>query len=119
MRGQTSQYARSDLAHWIIAFIGLMLSPITWWNDPFVNIPISYLAASVIAHFSPKLFSISFLLFYWLTNVIGMFLLYIGGEGLIKTKISGGKQIVTVIIYSVIILVLSICGIIRPIIAPR
>lgn len=106
---------KQKLIRVILVFIGLILSPITWWNDPFVNIPISYLAASALTHFSPKLFHISFVLFYWLTNVLGIFLLYLGGGGLIRDKSSRGKQVITVIIYSVIILLLSIYGILRPI----
>lgn len=99
----------------IIAFIGLMLSPITWWNDPFVNIPLSYLAANIIAYFSPKLFHISFVLFYWFTNVLGIFLLYIGGKGLVKTHIGRKKQVITVILYSTLVILLSIYGVIKPI----
>lgn len=99
----------------VIIFIGLMLSPVTWWNDGFVNIPISYLFSCVVVHFLPRLFPISFLLFYWLTNLLGIYLLYIGGGGIIKARISGRKQVVTVAIYSIIILVLSIYGIIRPV----
>lgn len=105
---------KNKVTNTIIAFIGLMLSPITWWNDPFVNIPISYLAASIISDFSTKLFSLSFVIFYWLTNILGIFLLYIGGERVIKDKFSGKKQFITIIIYSLIILLLSIAGLIKP-----
>lgn len=99
----------------VIVFIGLMLSPITWWNDPFVNIPISYLAASLFAWFFPRLFCISFILFYWLTNILGIILLYMSGEKIIKARITGRNQILIVIVYTVLVLLLSIFGIIKPI----
>lgn len=105
---------RKKLINIIIAFIGLMLSPITWWNDPFVNIPLSYFLANFISCLSHKLFPISFILFYWLTNILGIFLLYFGGGGIIKGKFNGKKQLITVIIYTFLILILSIFGLIKP-----
>lgn len=100
----------------IIAFVGLMLSPITWWNDPFVNIPISYITASIVAGFSPNLFYTSFLIFYWFSNLLGVLLLYKGGKGFIEARrISRSKQVIAILVYSFIIVLLSIYGIIKPI----
>lgn len=100
----------------IIAFIGLMLSPITWWNDPFVNIPLSYICAIMVSYFYPKLFHLSFIIFYWLTNIIGILMFYSGSKGLINTTpVNKWKQILAVILYTLVLLMLSISGIIKPI----
>lgn len=105
---------RKDLVNAALVFTGLMLSPITWWNDPFVNMPISYLAASLLAFFYPKLYSAGFIFFYWLTNLLGIFLLYLGGKEIIKERESGRRQFITVLIYSSLIFLLLIFGFIRP-----
>ena len=34
-----------------VFFVGWILSPFTFWNDAFVNIPLSYVAASLLARF--------------------------------------------------------------------
>lgn len=100
----------------IIVLIGLTLSPITWWNDPFVNIPLSYLLATMTAYFFPKIFAVSFIIYYWLTNVLGIFLTQYGGKGLITSfNMSRKRQIITIIVYTIILLGLSVCGIIRPV----
>lgn len=99
----------------LIGFIGFILSPITWWNDAFINIPISYLCASYIAYFSPKLFSVSLIIFYWLTNILGVFLMYISGKNFFYSfKITFGKQFIIITLYTVIIVILSLQGIIKP-----
>jgi hypothetical protein len=35
----------------MVFFVGWLLSPFTFWNDAFVNIPLSYLSAIVIVKF--------------------------------------------------------------------
>lgn len=107
---------KKNLLNSILIFVGLMLSPVTWWNDPFVNIPISYIAACLIAHINVKLFSISFILFYWFSNILGIFMLYVGSRGVVKDEISKKNQTFTIIIYSILILLLSIYGILKPVI---
>jgi len=52
-------------------FIGYLLSPLSLWDDVFVNIPISYVLALIVKHFSPSAFFPSMILIYWLTNLIG------------------------------------------------
>ncbi len=52
-------------------FIGYLLSPLSLWDDVFVNIPISYVLALVVKHFSPSAFLPAMILIYWLTNLIG------------------------------------------------
>jgi hypothetical protein len=106
---------RKKITDSIIAFIGLMLSPITWWNDPFVNIPLSYVLATAISHFYPKIFFISFIITYWFTNIIGILMFYSGSKGLLNTvPVNKWKQILTIFVYTAIIIMLSFSGMIKP-----
>ena len=40
----------------ILAIIGWILSPLTWWNDPLVNIPIAYGFGYLFSLISESLF---------------------------------------------------------------
>ena len=72
----------------IIAFIGFMLSPLSWWNDLFVNVPLALAFAWIISWFAPSLFRASFVVGYWLTNVLGFVLMHKGGEALVSDQSS-------------------------------
>src|SRR5262245_23408917 len=64
----------------LLAWIGFMLSPLSWWNDLFVNVPLALAFAWFIALFYPPAFEPSVLVGYWLTNVLGLVLLHKGGR---------------------------------------
>src|SRR5438034_5637295 len=74
---RTMSFTHSRLWNGLIAFVGWMLSPATWWNDAFVNIPIAYALASVAAWVWPKTFLAAFVVFYWATNVLGSWMLLV------------------------------------------
>ena len=63
-----------------LAFIGFMLSPLSWWNDLFVNIPLALAFAWLVSLFWPAVFTASFVLGYWLTNVLGLVLMQKGAQ---------------------------------------
>ena len=71
----------------LIAFIGFMLSPLSWWNDLFVNIPLAYAFAWVVSVFHRPAFTVSFVVGYWLTNVLGFVLLHKGGTEAISGEV--------------------------------
>src|ERR1035441_2697793 len=62
-----------------LAFIGYMLSPLSWWNDLFVNWPLALAFAWVISWFWKPAFTASLILGYWLTNILGLVLMQKGG----------------------------------------
>jgi hypothetical protein len=64
----------------ILGFIGFMLSPFSWWNDLFVNVPLALGAAWVVAWFHPPAFKVALVIAYWMTNVLGLVLLHKGGQ---------------------------------------
>jgi hypothetical protein len=69
----------------LLAVIGFLLSPLSWWNDLFVNIPLALGFAWLIGLAWPTAFEASFVVGYWLTNVAGLVLLTRGA----KTALAG------------------------------
>ena len=69
-----------------LAFIGFMLSPLSWWNDLFVNIPLALAFAWIVSWFWPAVFTASFVLGYWLTNILGLVLLQKGAQQALSEK---------------------------------
>lgn len=61
-----------------IACIGFILSPLSWWNDPFINIPIAYSLAWIVSFHNQRAFLPVFVSSYLATNVLGLMLLHIG-----------------------------------------
>jgi len=108
--------------NWFLAIIGWLLSPVTWWNDAFVNIPIAYALASVMAWFWAKSFLAAFVIFYWATNVLGSWLLLISGRELIKSRITPKRErlfnILTVV-YCIVMSILILKDIVKPIPVPH
>jgi hypothetical protein len=66
-----------------LAFVGFLLSPLSWWNDAFINIPLALGFACVVAFFYKPAFDAAFLVGYWLTNVAGFVLMHKGGQKMI------------------------------------
>ncbi len=64
----------------LMAFIGFMLSPLSWWNDLFVNVPLAVAVAWVVALFYPPAFQVSAVVAYWMTNVLGLVLMHKGAQ---------------------------------------
>ena len=102
-----------------IFFTGWLLSPLTFWNDAFVNIPISYLCASLAVRFIKADFLFLVLIFYWLSNGFGILMMYASGKSIIQDKDNRFRSLltflITVVIYSVIIIILNRTGILKPI----
>ncbi|MFA5388465.1 MAG: hypothetical protein WC312_01775 [Candidatus Omnitrophota bacterium] len=108
----------------ILGAIGFLLSPLSWWNDLFINFPIAYACATAINFIYKNSFLHAFVISYWLTNVLGLVLLQ---KGLEKSAVSGSKikkryskkdllrDILLSIAYSVLIIILVKAGIIKPI----
>jgi uncharacterized membrane protein HdeD (DUF308 family) len=93
--------------------LGFLLSPLSWWNDLFFNLPIAYFFGYLCSQFSANLFLPCAIAGYWLSNVLGILLMQIGvldvvreegGEGNFKKELLMGLASSTV--YTVIILLL-------------
>ncbi len=100
-----------------IFIIGWLLSPLTWWNDTFVNLPLAYLCASVYHLVFPGDFAAYLVASYWFTNILGIAMLYIGARDLFIREFRKEKRlswILTIIAYSLLVVVLARAGIVRP-----
>jgi hypothetical protein len=71
----------------VVVFIGYMLSPLSWWNDLFVNVPLALAFAWVVTVFYKPAFTPSLILGYWLTNVLGFVLMHKGAQQVLPRKI--------------------------------
>lgn len=71
---------KRKLAGGALAVIGFLLSPLSWWNDLIVNVPLALVFAWVVSWFWPAAFTASFILGYWLTNVLGLVLMQKGAQ---------------------------------------
>ena len=91
----------------------------TFWNDSFVNIPLSYILANVFVKILPMNFLLLLLVFYWLTNGLGLILMYATGKSIVGEKkglVQSALAILkTIIIYSLILILLERAGLIKPI----
>ncbi len=104
-----------------LAVVGYMLSPLSWWNDLFVNVPLALVFAWVISFFYPPAFQVCLVLGYWLTNVLGFILMHKGAEQLLTeegNKYSLRKLLRDVgisLLYTGLIVALVKFGVLKPV----
>jgi hypothetical protein len=111
-------------------FAGWLLSPLTFWNDAFINIPLAYLCASLVfglAHFNARTsgradFIVLVLVFYWLSNILGLVIMFLSGRQMAReeafTKEALLKTVLTVLVYSIVLVLLNNSGILKPVQLP-
>lgn len=100
----------------IIGTIGWLLSPLTFWNDALINIPLAYVMAIPFSLLSEFSFQIAMVIAYWLTNIIGFVLMRFGLAMGLKKKAISRKAILTdlgiSLVYSTVIIILLHFGVI-------
>jgi len=104
----------------VLAVIGYILSPLSWWNDMFVNVPLALVFAWIVSAFFKPAFSAALVVGYWLTNVLGFVLMHKGAQQMI----SGEKQtysrrelvkdVIISLLYTLLIVVLIKLGVLKP-----
>jgi hypothetical protein len=103
-----------------LAVIGFMLSPLSWWNDLFVNVPLALVFAWVISFFHQPAFKASVIVGYWLTNVLGFVLMHKGAQSLLSdeerkySRRALFKDVGISLLYTALILLLLKLGILKP-----
>jgi hypothetical protein len=75
---------RRRISYALLAAAGFILSPLSWWNDLLVNVPLAYLFAVPFSFADERLFLPAFVLGYWLTNILGFVLLHLGAGRVFK-----------------------------------
>ncbi len=104
----------------LLAVAGYMLSPLSWWNDAFVNLPLALVFAWAVSFFYKPAFAASLVVGYWLTNVAGFVMMHKGAQQLLKEKgeTSTGrelvKDVIISLIYTALIIGLIELGVLKP-----
>ncbi|MDX2216030.1 MAG: hypothetical protein SFY66_22385 [Oculatellaceae cyanobacterium bins.114] len=62
----------------VLFVFGYLLSPLSWWNDLFFNLPFAYGLGYLASRFSPNFFLPAAIAGYWLSNVAGILLMQLG-----------------------------------------
>jgi len=100
----------------VLATIGYILSPFSWWNDLFINLPLAYIFALPFGLLSKKLFLPAMIVGYWITNVAGFMLMHHGVKDLVTketkkyTRKELVKDIIISIVYTAIVVILIFSG---------
>jgi len=104
----------------ILATIGYLLSPLSWWNDAFINIPLALVFAWLVSFFYRPAFAASLIIGYWLTNVLGFVLLHKGARQIFSEKPPPKRRrelwrdVIVSLVYTGVIIVLIKLGILKP-----
>ncbi len=105
----------------IMAGIGFMLSPLSWWNDLFVNLPLALAFAWVASFFYKPAFEACVILGYWLTNILGLVLMQKGAQKMLSKKERKYsrrdllRDFAISLLYTGLILLLLKVGVLKPI----
>ena len=105
----------------VLGVIGFILSPLSWWNDAFVNIPLAIGFAWLVACFYKPLFQPAVVVGYWLTNLLGFVLMHKGAEKMAR----GGaalqysrkdllRDVIISLVYTAVIVALLKAKILQP-----
>jgi hypothetical protein len=104
-----------------VALVGYLLSPLSWWNDMFVNVPLALAFAWVVSAFYKPAFMSSLVFGYWLTNVAGFILLHKGTQQALSkeprpySRRDALRDIGISLLYTLVIVVLVKFGVLKPV----
>lgn len=104
-----------------MALMGFMLSPLSWWNDLFVNVPLAVAFAWVVSLIYRPAFSTCVVVGYWLTNVLGFVLMHKGGQKMLSdsdrrySRRDLARDVGVSLLYTGLIVTLIKFGVLKPI----
>lgn len=101
------------IANAVMAVVGFILSPLSWWNDLVINVPLAYLFSWPFAAIDEQLFLPGFIFGYWLTNLLGFIMLHLGSVGFLKKqrdKYDFKSGFMVSLIYTSVILAIVMLG---------
>jgi hypothetical protein len=104
----------------VLTLVGYLLSPLSWWNDLVVNVPIALVFAWIISLFYKEAFTPSVIIGYWLTNVAGFVLMHKGAQQLFSKGTNGysmkelGRDVAISLLYTALIIGLIKAGVLKP-----
>lgn len=101
--------------------LGYVLSPLSWWNDLYVNLPIAYLGGNLAALVERHLFAPGMIATYWASNVLGLLLLHLGGARSVQLPHTPLKPVglrsslLLSLLYTGVVCVLYWAGVLKPV----
>jgi hypothetical protein len=106
----------------LLGFIGVMLSPLSWWNDLFVNVPLAVGFGWLVSLMYRPAFEAAVVVGYWLTNVLGFVLMQKGAQRMFADQPSKPysrrallKDVLVSLLYTALILVLVKLKLVQPV----
>ena len=66
--------------------LGFLLSPLSFWNDLFFNLPIAYGLGYICSWFNPNLLLPCAIAGYWISNILGILLMQVGAVDVFKEQ---------------------------------
>lgn len=103
----------------ILLAVGWLLSPLCWWNDLVINLPLAWLVGRLASIYHEEWFTAGVLIGYWFTNLIGIVLMQYGALDIFRDedKPRNPRQellsgLVTSTAYSVVVFVLLKTGLV-------
>ncbi len=88
------------LAGGLIAGVGYILSPLSWWNDLVVNVPLALAMASLLRRLAGVDLEKGFAASYWLTNSLGLVLMVLGGGYGLRGKVRVRDVVMSLLVAS-------------------
>lgn len=100
----------------LLLAIGWLLSPLCWWNDLVINLPLAWLFARAVGHWRPDWYGGGLVAGYWLSNVVGILLMQSGALAVFRGQEPTNRRrelivgLVTSTLYTAAILLLVKLG---------
>ncbi len=104
-----------------LAAVGFMLSPLSWWNDLFVNVPLAVAFGWLVSLVYQPAFNPAVVVGYWLTNVAGFILMHKGAQQMLKDEPKPYrasdlfKDLAVSLIYTLLIVALIKLQVLKPV----
>lgn len=67
--------------------VGYLLSPLCWWNDLIINLPIAYGFGYVVSLWQADWFFPAAIAGYWLSNLVGIVLMQMGAKDVLQNTV--------------------------------
>jgi hypothetical protein len=71
----------------VLLTVGYLLSPLCWWNDLVINLPIAYGFGYVISLWNHEWFFPAAIAGYWLSNLVGIVLMQMGAKDMLQSTV--------------------------------
>jgi hypothetical protein len=104
----------------ILTVVGYLLSPLSWWNDLVINLPLALVFGWLVSWFYKPAFEVCVIAGYWLTNILGLVLMHKGAQQMMSNRKRGYswrdlvKDIGVSLLYTALIVLLLKLRIIAP-----